>query len=371
MTDGHGTGVSATAGAPANGVGIRGIWPGMRLLSIALPEPSTCSDSVSALDVASRTAGVRAINMSYGHEGYCFPEELGVGYAFAAGEVPVAAAGNEFQEGNPLSFPAVLPHVVTVAATKQDFTSADFSSSNAGVDISAPGVGIVTAWPARFDDDGRVDGYQSVNGTSFSSPMVAAAATWIKAARPSLGPGQISDVLRASARDIWRPGYDTDTGFGLLNIPGALAARTPRVDPLEPNDEIYWIDGRAFRTPDPFLWNGQSFRSIHGTIDTYEDTFDVYRIRLRPRGRVTIAADPEYGDPVLFGFRSSAKSVYSSASRLFRINRHGEGGTEGVTVANGSRRSYLNAYIAVSISGSARTLDSAYSLRFTRRSSLR
>ena len=36
----------------------------------------------------------------------------------------MAAAGNEFEEGNPLEFPASLPHVVTVAATTPDDKSA-------------------------------------------------------------------------------------------------------------------------------------------------------------------------------------------------------------------------------------------------------
>ena len=54
------------------------------------------------------------INMSYGSRGACYPEYVALQFAVARGIVPVAAAGNEFAEGNPLEFPASLPHVLTV-----------------------------------------------------------------------------------------------------------------------------------------------------------------------------------------------------------------------------------------------------------------
>ena len=55
--------------------------------------------------------GAAVINMSYGASASCFPEYLALQVAVASGIVPVAAAGNEFAEGNPLEFPASLPHV--------------------------------------------------------------------------------------------------------------------------------------------------------------------------------------------------------------------------------------------------------------------
>ena len=55
--------------------------------------------------------------MSYGSPSRCVPEWVQIYFAVAKGIIPVAAAGNEFESGNPLEFPASLPHVVTVAAT--------------------------------------------------------------------------------------------------------------------------------------------------------------------------------------------------------------------------------------------------------------
>ena len=41
-----------------------------------------------------------------------------------------------------------------------------------------------------------------MSGTSFSSPMVAAAVAWVRAARPELTPFQAAQVVRLGARDV-------------------------------------------------------------------------------------------------------------------------------------------------------------------------
>ena len=43
----------------------------------------------------------------------------------------------------------------------------------------------------------------------------------------------------------------------MLNIDRALAQQAPPADPLEPNDEIVWIDGRAFGKKDPAVFGGR------------------------------------------------------------------------------------------------------------------
>ncbi len=90
------------AAAPANGVGMLGIWPGARALDATLPDGTfiTCADSTRAIGQAIR-AGVAVINMSYGSPAKCIAEEQQILRAVQAGAVPVAAAGNEFQQRQP------------------------------------------------------------------------------------------------------------------------------------------------------------------------------------------------------------------------------------------------------------------------------
>ena len=75
--------------------------------------------------------------------------------------------------------------------------------------------------------------------------MVAAAVAWIRAARPDLTPDQVAQVVRAARATSCGPGWESATGFGLLSLPGARRAGRRR-DPLEPNDDVRFVDGRAF-----------------------------------------------------------------------------------------------------------------------------
>jgi hypothetical protein len=59
----HGTSVASVASAPANGVGITGVWPGARTLVASAD--ATCGSIVEALYRAEE-AGARVVNMSYG-----------------------------------------------------------------------------------------------------------------------------------------------------------------------------------------------------------------------------------------------------------------------------------------------------------------
>ena len=58
---------------------------------------------------------------------------------------------------------------------------------------------------------------------------------------------QVASALRASSRDVERKGWDSATGYGMLNLAAALALPPPAIDPREPNDDMAWINGRAHR----------------------------------------------------------------------------------------------------------------------------
>ena len=356
----HGTATASVAAAPVNGAGIVGIWPGARALNVPLPEQITCEHSTEQIAMAiERRAAV--INMSYGSRGLCFPEYVALQVAVANGIVPVAAAGNEFGDGNPLEFPASLPHVLTVAAVgaPPDFRSSFFSNINAAIDLSAPGEAIMTAVPPALDTDGVQDGYQRQHGTSFAAPMVAAAVAWVRAARPDLTADQAAQVVRLGTVDHDAKGWQGDTGFGVLNLAEALARPAPPHDPAEPNDDIVWVDGRAFGRPDRLFFEGGKTRRLGATIDVFEDPADVYRIRLRGRSRARISADPVRDDDVdLRVYSRKAKSL--NAKPLKRSARRGKR-TERVTLRNTSRRARVY-YVAVRVQGS-RDLDAAYALR--------
>ena len=55
--------------------------------------------------------------------------------------------------------------------------------------------------------------------------MVAAAAAWLRAAKPNLKADQVASTLRASAIDLGSKGWDSATGFGLLSMTARAALR--------------------------------------------------------------------------------------------------------------------------------------------------
>ena len=361
LADLHGTATAAVAAAPANGVGILGVWPGARALNVPLPpDRLTCAASASGVHRAI-AAGAAVINMSYGSRSLCRPEYNALQRAVQRGIVPVAAAGNEFGDGNPPEFPASLPHVLTVAAVNARLDSSAFSNANSAVDLSAPGENILTAVPPAFDQDGNPDGYQLLDGTSFSAPMVSGAVAWVRAARPELSPDQVAQVVRLSSRDLARKGYDQDTGFGLLNLGAALAKAPPPRDPLEPNDDMTFVNGRAFGTPSQAIFAGGAAR-LDGLVDAYEDPADVYRVRLRGRSRVRVSARPAFGDPVLVGFGPGTRSLRGRSLATSRLKGRR---TERITLRNRSGRTRTY-FVAIGVQSGGRSLDAGYRLTLRR-----
>jgi hypothetical protein len=371
VTNLHGTATAAVAAAPANGIGILGVWPGARALNVPLKTvPGTdgeisCDASAEAIGQAVQ-AGAAVINMSYGSTSECTAEKIQIYYAIARGAIPVAAAGNEFEQGNPLEFPASLPHVVTVAATDASGRSAAFSNANDAVDLAAPGVGILTAVPPALDDDGTPDGYEALSGTSFAAPMVSAAMAWIRQARPDLAPDQAVQAVRLSAHDVGRKGWDALTGFGVLDVGAALAvakAKLPIHDPLEPNDNLVWVDGRAFGgKPADAIWSGGRATRLNALLDKEEDPYDVYRVNLGPGRSARISAIPRFGDVQLTVFRSSAVSINDDGGRAGRSSIAGANKTERVTVVNRGKKAH-SYYVEVAPQGKSAYQDRAYTLR--------
>ncbi|MFP5364252.1 MAG: S8 family peptidase [Thermoleophilia bacterium] len=361
----HGTMVASAATGAFNGVGAVGIFPSAPVLSIGLPPEITCADASNAVIAAAR-AGAKIINLSFGSPDDCASLFGTVQVAYAAGSLVVAAAGNEFAAGNPVIYPAAYPHVLSVAALDPNLAPSGFSSENTAVDVAAPGVNIPLSIPGAFDvEDGVVDGVTLASGTSFAAPIVAGAAAWLATARRDLSNGQLSDVLRRSAHDVGAPGYDPASGFGLIQMAGALATPTPARDVLEPNDGISFVDGSVFAKPDPYVWRGAGKKSLAGTADRVEDPIDVYRIRLPARSRARIRLRPRFGNPDLYVFSSKARSV-NEDSRILTRSRRTTRRTDSVTVTNRGR-SARRYYVAIPVADDAAgALNTSYRLEFQR-----
>ncbi len=348
----HGTIVASTVGAAANGVGSVGVYPTSALRIFKL-RTLTDPDIIAALDSAA-TGDV--VNLSIGGPGYSRSLYEAVMRAVDRGALVVAAGGNHFGVGNPDIYPADYPHVMTVAATDQANQPLFFSSANPAVDLAAPGAGIPIQDPTDPENSALVD------GTSFATPIVSGVAAWVWTERRELDRSQIFALLRESATDIGRRGFDTRTGTGLVNLPAALAAKAPIPDPSEPNDDVDLITGKVLATGDAVLTSaGRGSATVRARLDAIEDPRDVYRV-LVPAGKtIQITVTPD--NPVdVFLWRQKTRSVLGRKSNRLAAGTKPGSRTETIVFRNTTRRG-ITPFVELRIPGGGGGDSAEYTLR--------
>lgn len=128
-----------------------------------------------------------------------------------------------------VSYPATHPGVIACGAINQQDTrctpNATGFGSNFGneLDVVAPGTKIPST---RFATQGSVPGYTFwFSGTSAATPHVAGLAALILSVNPDLRPTEVRNIIQDSATPLSaQGGWDTETGYGLINMKKALMA---------------------------------------------------------------------------------------------------------------------------------------------------
>jgi subtilisin family serine protease len=255
---GHGTMVAGViAMVDGNGIGGRGIAGATQVVPIRVTTTGVFfSDAVARSIVWAVNHGVRVINLSLGGHDLESPAlTRALAYASSHDALLVAAAGNDGDRGNQISYPAAqlgAPNGgwstgLSVGATRPDGSPAAFSTFNKDVSVAAPGAGaadcpggVFSTLPSEgaktfADDPSNCDSlfgvvgdavggrYAYAQGTSFSAPIVAAVASLVLQANPALHADQVADVVRRSAHQTVGTGWNPHTGYGVVD---ALAAVT-------------------------------------------------------------------------------------------------------------------------------------------------
>ncbi len=137
--------------------------------------------------------------------------------AQAAGVVVVAAAGNDNAEVRryPSAFQGT--GVICVSATDGATLRAGFANYGEWITLCAPGVDVVSTTPGNE--------YGRASGTSFATPLVAAAAAVIRSGCAVAGPAEVRAALLqgATSLDPTNPGFETKLGAGLLNVAASVS----------------------------------------------------------------------------------------------------------------------------------------------------
>ena len=156
--DYHGTHVSGTIAASANGEGVVGVAPNVEIMALKFigPRGGATSNAINAIEYAKKM-GAKISNNSWGCGGTgCYNQALKDAID-ASDMLFVASAGNSAvnndsssSAGYPASYDS--PNILSVAAVDNGGRIAGFSNYGAtSVDISAPGVSVLSSIPDRGD----------------------------------------------------------------------------------------------------------------------------------------------------------------------------------------------------------------------------
>ena len=264
--DGHGTHVSGTIGQTTNdNASVAGVAFNVKIMPVKVLASVWdvlfgCADDIGGTDddVArgiryAADNGAKVINLSLGAAGEAGSApvvEAAVKYAVGKGVFLAIAAGNDFEDGNPMQVVSEIASrvkgAVSVAAVDQLKRHAFYSSAGDYVELAAPGGsnrGFGTTPPAgfiwqetfdflftdTFNDPPsqfkapRFDVLRPVGyiGTSQAAPHVAALAAMLMQ-QGITDPAAIEAALEKFATDLGDPGRDRFFGFGLIEARDTL-----------------------------------------------------------------------------------------------------------------------------------------------------
>ena len=240
-TQSHGSELASLMVGNFNGAQTVGLAFDATVLAI---RADNSSGSFSDADLAAginyaRVQGVDVVNLSLGGSGPNSSQLIqAITDATAAGIIFVISAGNDGNSGaaqpNYPAFLAATPGVsnglMLVAGGLNANGTLNSASNPPGATASsylvAPGWQIIVP---DFGPPGPVPGFQTcglgangdlcqIQGTSYASPMVAAAAALVMDGFPGLTPAQVVDLLLTTADDYGAGGTDSVYGRGRLNV---------------------------------------------------------------------------------------------------------------------------------------------------------
>jgi len=143
-----------------------------------------------------------------------------VDYAISKGVLVVHSAGNS--NSSSADYLGSRTDVLNVAATDKNDKKASFSNYGSWVDVSAPGVDIVSTYH-NYQDPAN-DYVAVMSGTSMSTPFVTGEVALIKSRYPSYTWSDIFNQIKNTADNIdaLNPGYAGLLGTGRINACRAL-----------------------------------------------------------------------------------------------------------------------------------------------------
>lgn len=216
---GHGTHCAGIAAAVGNNsVGVCGVTWNSKIMPVRAGYKGAdgggyleLDDAAAAIIYASDN-GAHIISCSWGvyYSSHIIREA--VEYAYDAGVILVAAAGNELTDEK--LYPAAYEEVMAISATNDRDRAALFSNFGDWIELAAPGTDI---YSTIFNDS-----YDFMSGTSMATPFVAGVAALVWSKFPNMNKDQVRERLRFTSDDLGEAGFDVRFGYGRINAREAV-----------------------------------------------------------------------------------------------------------------------------------------------------
>jgi serine protease len=263
--EGHGTHVAGTIGQDTNnGIGEAGVAYNARIMPVKVclsfwdlqffrsglgetgappPDAGGCPDDAVASGIRyAADNGAKVINVSLGGFGAAPALQEALQYAVQKGAFVALAAGNGYEAGNQVEYPATyaaeIDGVMSVGSVGRSSQRAYYSGTASNVEIAAPGgdvrdgglAGLVWQSSLVSADSTpgtvlfpRFDRYIDTpsQGTSMAAPHVAGVAALLMS-QGVTNPAGVEALIKATAIDLGPAGRDDEYGYGLIQPRTAL-----------------------------------------------------------------------------------------------------------------------------------------------------
>ncbi|TAL61783.1 MAG: hypothetical protein EPN88_14360, partial [Bacteroidetes bacterium] len=222
----HGTHVAGILGANTNNTtGVAGLNWNTQILAKAFNDGSVNGDPyIYQIVTEAVNEGSNLLNNSWklvptGR--YSTLVRMAFAYAYKMNRLAVASIGNTGPTQNTVQYPGSFGQgILSVGATDDGDNIADFSTRGSAIDVSAPGVSILSTY--RNGNFPLNSDYHYASGTSMATPVVTGIASLLKGYNPNLYNDDIEQIIRISAEDKGDPGWDQYFGTGRVNAYNAL-----------------------------------------------------------------------------------------------------------------------------------------------------
>jgi hypothetical protein len=233
--DGHGTFVSGIIAANTSNnkgiAGAAGLCPNVKLMPLKVgpvwdPETQSKILPVAFCCQAMQYAadhGAKILNMSFGTHAAVYQQAFqdAATYAYSKNCILIAASGNKDNPSDPdgVEYPARCDGVIAVGGVSRDARRWSDSDYGPGLDLTAPGDGILSLWSPADETQGM---YRIDSGTSAAAPFVSGAAAIMCAKCPGLTSGAFEYYVESTAYKPTGLYNEPEYGWGILDANAAI-----------------------------------------------------------------------------------------------------------------------------------------------------